>query len=48
MVAGTGRPGGSGPGVRGPRYRDADDSNGVDKAYAREYHVPDQKRIRRD
>lgn len=45
----TGRSGGgNGPSGRGPRYRENDDAGGIDKAYAREYLQPDQKRARRD
>lgn len=33
---------------RGSRYRDSEDVGGVDKAYAREYLQPDQKRLRKE
>ena len=42
------RAGGGAGGARGSRYRDSDDAGGVDKAYAREYLQPDQKRARKE
>ena len=44
----AGRASGGGVAGRGSRYRDSDDVGGVDKAYAREYLQPDQKRLRKD